>query len=360
MPSLLSPLGGYASRAFACSAIAGALLVPASQAGRSTAVNSCAKNPSTWCGDGGPATAANLAGPEVVAAAPGGSFLIGDTENNVIRRVSSSGTISRVAGIGRPGYSGDGGPATGARIAHVSCVRALPHGAFVFGPDPIRRVSAKGVIKTVERPDPCAPAVFPDGSRLELSDAQPQEVDRVWPDGERERVAGDGACGLGGDGGPATLAELADPKGLAVLPDGGFLIADTDNNAIRRVSPDGIITTVAGQLPQYSDCGASPSYGEPIYLVLHGPLRGRAYRPLTIRYETSYRVAVKLVVRFGSRIVARFHGHASVGEERSRLNLALPAGRYRLELRARGKAFDPGHQQYAYTKSVGARLLITR
>ena len=66
------------------------------------------------------------------------------------------------------------------------------------------------------------------------------------PDGTITTVAGTGSGGFSGDGGPATAATIDTPRGLAALPDGGFLIADTNNERIRRVWPDGHITTVAG------------------------------------------------------------------------------------------------------------------
>jgi glucose/arabinose dehydrogenase len=71
-------------------------------------------------------------------------------------------------------------------------------------------------------------------------------VRRIWPDGTITTVAGDGTAGFGGDGGPATAAQLAAPSGVAMAPDGWILIADANNNRVRRVATDGKISTVAG------------------------------------------------------------------------------------------------------------------
>jgi hypothetical protein len=295
-----------------------------------------------------------------MAATKDGGFLIADSGNNVIRRVSSQGIITRVAGLGSAGDSGDGGPATGAQISFPTCVASTADGGFVLGPRPIRRVSPRGMISTVAGPNPCQEAVLPDGSKLYIPSDRPQQVDRIWVNGREEIAAGDGTCGSAGDGGPATHAELAYPHGVAVLPGGGFLIADTDNGAIRRVSPSGIITTVAGHLSPFPSCGASPSYGEPHYFVLQEPLRGRANRPLTIHFETSFAVAVRVSISRGSQIVFRVQTHAPAGEASSRLGVSLRAGRYYLQLRANG--VDPNPDQgmpTPYTETRGAPLVLT-
>jgi hypothetical protein len=86
---------------------------------------------------------------------------------------------------------------------------------------------------------------MPDGGLL-IADTGNDRVRRVMPDGTITTVVGTGVRGYSGDGGPAASAELFTPHNLAVLPDGGFLIADTGNNRVRRVWPDGTITTVAG------------------------------------------------------------------------------------------------------------------
>jgi hypothetical protein len=172
---------------------------------------------SGWCGDGGPAVHALLYSPSAVSAFADGSFVVMDsgptTERGVrlavVRRVRVDGTIEVAAGTGRDGSSGDGGPATAARIS-AGALAALPDGGFL------------------------------------LSETRSNRVRRVWADGTISTVAGTGRAGYDGDGSAATAAALHHPSGLAPLPDGGFLVADTGNARVRRVGPEGIISTVAG------------------------------------------------------------------------------------------------------------------
>ena len=155
-------------------------------------------------GDGGPATQAQLDEPHAVVALPDGGFLIADAGAGRVRRVSPTGTITTVAGNGTRGLAGDGGPATAAEIYDPNGVAVMPDGGFLIadGDYVVRRVSPTGIITT---------------------------------------VAGTGVPGSAGDGGPATEAQLNLPYSVAVAPDGGFLIADTGNKRVRRVSPTGII-----------------------------------------------------------------------------------------------------------------------
>jgi RHS repeat-associated protein len=145
-----------------------------------------------------------------VAVAPDGSFYIADSGNNRIRRVGPDGIITTVAGNGFVVFNGDGGPATQAALFVSFGLAVAPDGSFYIA-DPINN-----------------------------------RIRRVGPDGIITTVAGNGSDGGSGDGGPATQAELSDPAGVAVAPDGSFYIADSGNNRIRRVGPDGIISTVAG------------------------------------------------------------------------------------------------------------------
>jgi streptogramin lyase len=222
-------------------------------------------------GDGGPATAATLNHPVEVAVTADGGYLIADESNHAIRRVSPTGTITTVAGtLATPGSSGDGGPATAATLKFPTGVATTADGSLLIADQlnhAIRRVSPTGTITTVAgtltAPGssgdggpataaklnlPFGVAVTPDGGFL-ISDASNHAIRRVSPAGTITTVAGTlTSQGSSGDGGPATAAKLNDPTGVAVTADGGFLISDTNNHAIRRVSPAGTITTVAGTL----------------------------------------------------------------------------------------------------------------
>ncbi|MGE0028221.1 MAG: hypothetical protein AB7O78_12090 [Thermoleophilia bacterium] len=212
-------------------------------------------------GDGGPATQARLADPGGQTVLGDGSVLIADTGNSRIRRIAPNGIITTVAGDD-DGLAGDGGPASAALLSFPTDVAATPDGGYLIadaGNDRIRKVSATGIITTIAGTDrgflgdggpavaakldtPRELALQADGGIL-VADAGNDRVRRIAPNGVITTVAGGGA---GGDGGPATQARLDEPSGVAVMPDGGFLIADTGNGRIRRVTPNGVITTFAG------------------------------------------------------------------------------------------------------------------
>jgi DNA-binding beta-propeller fold protein YncE len=151
-------------------------------------------------GDDGPATDAQLNEPAGVSLTSDGRLLITDALNHEVRMVSAAGVITRVAGTGTPGNTGDDGPATDAQLNRPFGVAVTPDGGFLIADtfnNEVRQVSAAGVIT---------------------------------------RVAGTGVAGNTGDDGPATDAQLHDPAGLAMTPDGGILLADALNNEVRKVS----------------------------------------------------------------------------------------------------------------------------
>ncbi|MCP9485244.1 MAG: hypothetical protein MSC30_05260 [Gaiellaceae bacterium MAG52_C11] len=217
-------------------------------------------------GDGGQAAAAKLNFVHSAAPTSDGGYLLADTQNNRIRKISAAGIITTVAGTGSAGYSGDNGAATSAKINNPRGVAALPDGGFLI-PDTnnhrVRKVSAAGVITTVAGTGvqgfsgdggPATVAklsiafgVAPtaDGGFL-LIDAGSQRIRKVGVDGIIDTVAGTGSTGYSGDSGPATSAQLYNPHNLAALADGGFLIADASNERIRLVAADGTISTLIG------------------------------------------------------------------------------------------------------------------
>jgi sugar lactone lactonase YvrE len=221
-------------------------------------------------GDGGPALAAEVNGPHSLAVTRSGDIYIADTWNKRVRKIDAkTGLISTVAGTGRKGFSGDGGPATQADFGDIYCL-ALDETANTLDladldNKRIRRVDLKtGVVTTIagngkkgvpkdgadarSAPlvDPRAVAIDGNGNVfiLERSGNALRVVDRS---GKIRTVAGNGKTGDSGDGGDARRATLNGPKHLCVSPISDVLIADTENHRIRVYHPaDGTITALAG------------------------------------------------------------------------------------------------------------------
>jgi sugar lactone lactonase YvrE len=215
-------------------------------------------------GDNGPAISAQIRA-NGIAVDSSGNLFIADSGNLRVRKVTAAGVISTVAGNGTYGFSGDGGPAVSAQFRNCSYV-AVDKDGNLFIADSfdyrIRKVTTDGIISTVAGNgtkgfggDAGAAtlaqlqyltgiAVDKDGS-LFIADYN-YRIRKVTPDGIINTVAGNGIGGFSGDGGPATSAKLWYPHGVAVDKDGNLFIADSYNNRIRKVTPTGIISTVAG------------------------------------------------------------------------------------------------------------------
>ena len=219
-----------------------------------------------FAGDGGPAAAATLDSPQDIAVDAVGNLFIADTGQHRIRQVSLDGTIRAVAGNGMGGFSGDGGMAADASLGFPQGV-TIDAAANLFIADSrndrIRMVSPNGTIRTVAGNG--IPFFFGDGGpaiaaslavpgdvavdvagNLFIADSFNQRVRRVGLDGIIQTVAGNGTNGFSGDGGPAVGSSLGQPAGLVVDIVGTLFIADTGNHRVRRISPDGIIQTFAG------------------------------------------------------------------------------------------------------------------
>ena len=342
-----------------------------------------------FSGDGGPATQAELDLPHGVAYTTNGTLLIVDALNNRVRAVAPDGTITTAVGTGVRGYAGDGGPATEAELNTPRGIAALPDGGYLIADSDnnrIRRVDANGTITTVAggaghgfagdggpatqaelaRPFGVAPTF--DGGFL-IVDAENNRIRKVAADGTITTVAGNGVRGYAGDGGPATLAEINGPHNVAALPDGGFLIADALDNRVRRVWPDGSITTIAGTgdagysgdggpaaqaelnepkallvLPNYQGFLVADALNSRIRLVTvdlrrlvtltapKGPLRTGRRHAVTLAYTVNDAVTAHLVVRRAGRGVVAFAEAAKVGRNAFRFGRGLRAGRYQLTL----------------------------
>ena len=204
-----------------------------------------------YSGDGGPATAATLNFPEGVAVDSSGNIYIADSNNLAIRKVDSTGTISTFASnVGAQGLAVD---------AAGNLYAAAP-----FTGDEILKYTPAGSVTTVAGvlfnfgyngdgiPATQADLFFPTGVAVDaagniyIADWLNARVRKVDTAGIISTVAGNGIPGFGGDGGPATSANLASPIDVAVDPQGNLYIADAFNNRVRVVDTAGIIHTFAG------------------------------------------------------------------------------------------------------------------
>ena len=162
-------------------------------------------------GDSGPAVEAQLGSPRGVAVDSAGNVYIADLSNYRIRKVDSLGVITTIAGTGVQEFGGDGGPAVEAQLRS-------PYGVAVDG-----------------------------AGNVYIADQSNHRIRKVDSSGIITTIAGTGAGQrFSGDGGPATAARLASPRGVAVDGAGNVYIADSNNQRIRKVDSSGIITTIAG------------------------------------------------------------------------------------------------------------------
>lgn len=289
-----------------------------------------------FSGDGGPATNCKLGSPEGLATAPNGDLYIADKNNNQIRKVSAttgiinffsggpddyripsglatdatgnlymvakgnnrvfliepSGLATPFAGTGSGGYSGFGSPATSATFDRPTDV-AVDAAGNVYVTDRlnqvVRKINESGIITTfagnavagyngdgVAATD--AQLNYPSGVAVDatgnvyIADLYNNRIRMVSPDGKITTVAGNGAAGYSGDGGPAIYAQLYNPTDVFVTQSGELLIADMNNHRIRKVA-HGIITTVAGNgLAGYSGDGGLPTMAQlyfPTAITVH-------------------------------------------------------------------------------------------
>ena len=231
-------------------------------------------------GNGGPALEAELFEPSETAIGPDGSLYIADTAHDAIRRVGPGGAIESVAGTGEPGFSGDGGPATQARLHSPGSMAFGPDGSLYFSDNRnwrIRRVRPDGVIETVVGNGELVPfgeepaedtlatetflgateLAFDPGGNLVFTVAFQRRVRRLNADGRVVTLAGNDTRSRfpDGDGGPALEAALDLPRDIAVGPDGLIVFADDNGAYVRRIAPDGTIDSFAGQRGAESDDG---------------------------------------------------------------------------------------------------------
>ena len=221
---------------------------------------------SSRIGDGGPALAAQFSNIQGIAIDRLGNLYLSDTDNHRVRKVSG-GAVTTIAGTGVAGFSGDGKSALNAQLN-------FPYGLAVdsagnvyvadLGNQRVRRIGPDGIITTVagtgrkaSSPDGAAPTdtsllsprnVAADAAgNLYIAEFEGHRVRKLTPGGKLSTVAGTGVAGWSGDGGPASAAQINYPAGMAFDRAGALYFADSGNNAVRKVYADGAIGTVLGR-----------------------------------------------------------------------------------------------------------------
>ena len=219
----------------------------------------------TFQGDGKPAITAPVGQMDGVAVDAAGNIYAADKENNIVFQVQLDGILKILAGNGFRGFGPDNVPARSSSLNAPISVAIGPDGSiYVADSGKIRRIGLDGIIKTVAGGGTNFPGdgsqatsvslntptgiVFDAAGNLYFSDQNNQRVVKVTPAGVLTTIAGVGRrAGFSGDGGPGTAANLNFPYGLRFALDGSLLIADTENNRIRKLSlTTGIISTFAG------------------------------------------------------------------------------------------------------------------
>ena len=298
-----------------------------------------------FSGDNGAAATASLSEPFGVAVDAAGNVYVADTSNHRVRKVDTSGMITTVAGKGTGTFSGDGGPAIRAALNTPIGVAVDTAGNLYIADafnNRIRKVSTTGVVTTVagngdarfsgdytaatsaSLSAPFGIAVDKAGN-LYIADTSNHRVRKVDASGTIATVAGNGTEGFSGDGGAATRARLNFPTGVTLDKAGNLFITDQSNHRIRKVNTGGVITTVAGN----GDAGFSGDHAAATRASLNLPIGTAvdAADTLYIADTSNHRIrrvsADGMVTTVAGNGIEGFSGD---GSEATRASLKSPSG----------------------------------
>ena len=241
---------------------------------------------SGFSGDGGPEAQAQLNAPLGVCVDPSQNVYINDFGNKRVRKISSNGTITTIAGTGAAMHGGDGGPALSAGfVIPIRCAVDRNSNLYIAdqGAHRVRRIDPNGIITTYAGTgsqgfsgdggpaaaaalnNPTALATDSSGN-LYITDQANHRIRRVDTGGTIQTVAFNGSSSYGGDGGPATSASSSFPGSVAIDGAGSLLIVDSLANRLRKVT-GGTITTVAGS----GSSGFGGDNGPALQAMFNGP-----------------------------------------------------------------------------------------
>jgi trimeric autotransporter adhesin len=219
-----------------------------------------------YSGDSGIATAAQLFYPYAISTEKSGIIYFSDWFNHCVRKIDQNGIISTVAGTGSSSYSGDGGPAALAQLHLPTGVCSDAAGNIYisdYGNRRIRKIDTSGNIATIAGTGSNGfsgdggPAIAAQlnsainiavdiAGNIFIADMNNDRIRKIDANGIISTIAGSGTPGYSGDGGQAVAAQLRSPQGVAIDKAGNLFIADANNHRIRRVNTSGVITTIAG------------------------------------------------------------------------------------------------------------------
>ena len=242
-------------------------------------------------GDGGPATKAEFNGMHSLCVLPDGNLCLADTFNSRLRKLDlKTGIVSALAGTGKKGFGGDGGPALKADFTGLYSVALDAKGEYLYVADlenrRVRKISLSGgtVTTVAGNGQKGTPQDGADAAKAPLVDPRAVTVDKqgnLWilersghalrvvdPSGKIRTVAGTGKGGLSGDGGDALKAQLNGPKHVCMDLDGNVIIADSSNHVVRKfVVKEGKIVRVAGTGKK----GSAGVGGDPLAVDMNEP-----------------------------------------------------------------------------------------